>query len=92
MVITSAVAHNAVCEVCHQVYDVSMWLLLLLSFLLLLLLLLQVLIDERGAAALSRLLEATPTLQQLELCRSDATYTAHTRRQKLEKLRVQNTL
>jgi hypothetical protein len=30
---------------------------------------LQVVLDERGAAALSRLLEGTPTLQQLELCR-----------------------
>lgn len=29
----------------------------------------QVVLDERGAVALSRLLEATPTLQQLELCR-----------------------
>jgi hypothetical protein len=29
----------------------------------------QVMLDERGAIALSRLLEATPTLQQLELCR-----------------------
>jgi hypothetical protein len=29
----------------------------------------QVVLDEHGAIALSRLLEATPTLQQLELCR-----------------------
>lgn len=29
----------------------------------------QVVIDEQGARALTQLLEATPTLQQLELCR-----------------------
>jgi hypothetical protein len=37
--------------------------------LLLALLLLQVIIDERGAVALMQLLDHTPTLQQLDLCR-----------------------
>jgi hypothetical protein len=36
---------------------------------LLLLLLPQVIIDERGAVALMQLLDHTPTLQQLDLCR-----------------------
>jgi hypothetical protein len=31
--------------------------------------LLQVVVDERGAVALMHLLEHTPTLQQLDLCR-----------------------